>query len=151
MHFLKNIITVILLFHSFGTFSQTGPDLQIFDLKVFVNPITNPSTQEIDTAKIDLMVNFKILNIDKAAAILIMLGDSENNGDGLNLIGIFIKQNGQNLIGLNNINFLVRNGYEATLEIKAVTIDQFRNYNFLTVIIRDKAGIDKQSLTHKLY
>ncbi|OFX37679.1 MAG: hypothetical protein A2X08_03310 [Bacteroidetes bacterium GWA2_32_17] len=135
----KLFLCVIVLSISIITKSQTT-QVEIIDLAV--NPGIRADMQSDTT---DLIVLFKINNVNIAAKAYYYFGTVQDAGDVLSVTGNIIEQSATYYLQVNGVQKEIL-GYTATAFIKLSNV-QNAGFHYLTVFVEDNNGL----ITDKLY
>lgn len=137
------IILLILFLWGFNINAQSQ-SIQILDISV--TPILysgmNPPAPGDST---ELLIQFKINNVQNASSTNILFGTAQNIGDILSLQPVFIQNTGDYYLELNGTYYPV-NGYNANIKVK-LSPQQFTDFNYITLFIVDNNSL----LSNKLY
>ncbi|OFX29916.1 MAG: hypothetical protein A2X08_08590 [Bacteroidetes bacterium GWA2_32_17] len=137
---MKNLLLcVIILLLNIITQAQTT-QVEIIDLAV--NPGIRADMQSDTT---DLIVLFKINNVNLATKAYYYFGTVQDAGDVLSVTGNIIEQSGTYYLQVNGVQKEIL-GYTATVFIK-LSGQQNAGFNYLTVFVEDNNGL----ITDKLY
>lgn len=136
------LFVIVLLAISKITFSQATA-VKIIDLAV--NPGIRADTLNNPADTTDLIILFKIKNVNLASKAYYYFGTVQNIGDVLSVTGNIINQSGTYYLSVNGIQNEIT-GYSATAFLK-LTDQQNSDFNYLTVFVEDNNGL----LTDKLY
>jgi len=137
---MKNLfLCVIVLLLNIITQAQTT-QVEIMDLAV--NPGIRADMQSDTT---DLIVLFKIKNVNLGAKAYYYFGTVQDAGDVLSVTGNIIEQSATYYLQVNGVQKEIL-GYTATAFIK-LNNAQNSGFNYLTVFVEDNNGL----ITDKLY
>ena len=137
---MKKLLLFVIVFSiSIITQAQTT-QVEIMDLSVI--PGTRAGIQSDTT---DLIILFKINNVNLATNVYYYFGTVQDAGDVLSVTGNIINQSGTYYLQVNEVQKEIA-GYTATCFIK-LSEQQNAGFHYLTVFVEDNSGL----ITDKLY
>ena len=138
------IVAVLISFYSNGFAQVKGSSIRIKDL----NPGEEVDSTTSKENKAKYFVNFKIDDPSQADSVFFRFGTTKGGAEVLTETGTFKKDGNSYSVKTQGPSYPVKNT-EISCRIK-ITKKQYRDAEFLSLVVKDKAGLYTNVLTMRL-